>query len=165
MFGGPYKVLMSALYDKWPNQAQQTFLKRRYLERMKHARRLSSVSRGGTTSGRFIVGAASLAPTLTAAGAVSNSGVAFWLKIVGIGLGALVAIATAMLVAIRASGTWAIYHDLRVELETLGWRAQSGGGEMSWKTFTTGVSKAVNKAANRYSTDVVRDATAHPGAA
>ena len=132
---------------------------------MKHARRLSSVSRGGTTSGRFIVGAASLAPTLTAAGVVSNSGVAYWLKIGGIALGALVAIATAMLVAIRASGTWAIYHDLRVGLENLGWAMQSGVGDTSWETFTAEVEKAVTTAANRYSADVVRDTAVNPGAA
>ena len=53
-------------------------------------------------TGRFVIGAASLAPILTAAGAVANSGFQFWLKIIGIALGAVVAVATAMIISLMS---------------------------------------------------------------
>jgi len=75
-------------------------------------------------SGRFIIGAASLASILTAAGAMATSGFQYWLKIIGIGIGALVAVTIATMTAVRASPTWLTYYDLRVDLEQIGWQAQ-----------------------------------------
>ncbi len=157
-----HQVLMQRLHSRWTSEDQHAFLEGRYLERMERAGHNSSRAHLGTMTGRFVIGGASLAPILTAAGAVANSGFQFWLKIIGIAIGALVAVATAMMVAVRASPTWQTYYDLRVSLERIGWQAEADPGYL-WADFVTAVNDAVTAHSQRYTAMVVDPSTSRPG--
>jgi hypothetical protein len=157
-----HEVLMERLHSRWNTEDQRAFLNSRYLERLERAGHNSSRAHFGTMTGRFLIGGASLAPILTAAGAVANSGFQFWLKIIGIAIGALVAVATAMMVAVRASPTWQTYYDLRVALEQIGWEAQADP-EYTWPKFVTAVNSAVTAHSQRYAAMVVDPSASRPG--
>ena len=158
----PREILLERLHARWPQPEQHVFLDTRYYERMERAARSSGLAHGLTQSGRFVIGAAALSPVLTAAGADALSGWQYWLKILGIAIGALVAVTTAMLTAVRASPTWLTYYDLRVELERIGWQAQ-GDPQYTWATFVTAVNDAVHDHSTRYATAVVDPSTVTPG--
>jgi len=157
-----HEVLMERLLSRWNTEDQRAFLNSRYLERLERAGHNSSRAHFGTMTGRFLIGGASLAPILTAAGAVANSGFQFWLKIIGIAIGALVAVTTAMMVAVRASPTWQTYNDLRVALEQIGWEAQADP-EYTWPKFVTAVNSAVTAHSKRYAAMVVDPSASRPG--
>jgi hypothetical protein len=159
---GAHQVLIDELRLRWTSHEQRVFLDNHYLERMQRAGRISGQAHAATMAGRFVVGGASLAPILTAAGAVANSGFQFWLKIVGIGIGALVAVVTATMVAVRASPTWQTYYDLRVALEQIGWQAQSDP-TYAWSTFVTAVNQAITDHSTRYAARVVDPSATQPG--
>jgi hypothetical protein len=153
---------MRQLHSRWTSDEQRVFLDSHYLERMERAGQMSGRAHFGTMTGRFLVGGASLAPILTAAGATANSGLQFWLKIIGIGVGALVAVVTAMMVALRASPTWLTYYDLRVALEQIGWRAQADR-DYPWLQFVTAVNDAMADHSRRYAAGVVDPSASQPG--
>jgi hypothetical protein len=160
---------MEQLHTRWTRDEQRAFLDSRYLGRLNHADRNSGRAHFGTMLGRFVIGGASLAPTLTAAGAVANSGIQFWLKIIGIVIGAMVAVATATMGAVRASSTWQTYYGLRVELEAIGWQAaanrtQDGADpEADWDKFVTTVNKAIDAHSKRYTAEIVDPSVSQPG--
>jgi hypothetical protein len=157
-----HDVLMERLHSRWTSDDQRVFLDSHYLERLERAGRNSSRAHFGTMTGRFVIGGASLAPILTAAGAVANSGFQFWLKIIGIVIGAVVAVTTAMMVAVRASPTWQTYYDLRVALERIGWEAVADPN-YPWAKFTANVNDAVTDHSKRYIARIVDPSTSQPG--
>jgi hypothetical protein len=157
-----HDVLMERLHSRWTSDDQRAFLDNHYLERLERAGQNSSRAHFGTMTGRFVIGGASLAPILTAAGAVANSGFQFWLKIIGIAIGAVVAVTTAMMVAVRASPTWQTYYDLRVALERIGWQALADPG-YPWAQFASNVNDAVTDHSKRYVARVVDPSTSQPG--
>jgi hypothetical protein len=157
-----HDVLMERLHSRWTGDDQRAFLDSRYLERLERAGRNSSRAHFGTMTGRFVIGGASLAPILTAAGAVANSGFQFWLKIIGIAIGAVVAVTTAMMIAVRASPTWQTYYDLRVALERIGWQALADP-DYSWAQFASSVNDAVTDHSGRYAARVVDSSASQPG--
>ena len=158
----PRDILMERLHARWSGPEQTVFLDVRYFERMQRAARSSGLAHGLTQSGRFVIGIAALAPILTAAGTDALSGFQYWLKILGIAIGALVAVTTAMMTAVRASPTWLTYYDLRVDLERIGWEAQADVS-YTWTTFVSEVNKAVSAHSKRYATSVVDPSPDTPG--
>jgi hypothetical protein len=157
-----HQVLMDQLHARWTSDEQRVFLDSHYRVRMERAAHNSGIAHFGTMSGRFVIGGASLAPILTAAGAVANSGFQFWLKIVGICIGALVAVTTATMVAVRASPTWQTYYDLRVALEEIGWQAQADPS-YSWAHFVSAVNDAIDSHSKRYAATIIDPSVSQPG--
>ena len=154
--------LMERLHSRWPGEDQAAFLDDHYLERLQHAAKNSRRAHFLTMTGRFVIGAAALAPTLTAAGAVATKGPQLWLKIIGIALGAVVAVATATMVAVRASPTWQTYYDLRCILEKIGWAAEANPACL-WADFVAAVEGAITDHAKGYAAKVVDPSTTQPG--
>jgi hypothetical protein len=79
-----------------------------------------------------------------------------YLKTAAIVVTVLVAIATAALTALRADAYWRVYHRLRSDLETIGWKAAAVDEGSDFATFVSDVEDCLTAFETAYQAEVAK---------
>jgi hypothetical protein len=150
-----YGRLLEQLTARWTSDGQGNYLTYRYQERLLHAHRTASFARKQYRFGRWaIVGFASTAPTFVALATDSRGQATSVLKYIAIGMTLLVAIATAALTAFRSDANWRIYHKLRSDLESVGWKAAAEHSSNGFDEFVKEIEELLATFENEYLKEV-----------
>jgi hypothetical protein len=79
------------------------------------------------------------------------------LKYIAIGMTLLVAIATAALTAFRSDANWRIYHKLRSDLESVGWRAAAAHSSNEFDEFVNEIEERLAAFENDFLKEIATD--------
>ena len=147
-----YQPLMNDLAALWGSEVQKDYLQHRYCESLQSAYSTSTQARRWYTRGRWVtVGLASIAPTFVTLSTQVTGPPAGYLKGAAITMSVLVALATAALAAFRADDYWVVFHHLRSELESVGWKAVGkNNGESNFVAFVQNVEDCLTTFENNY---------------